>query len=234
MQFFAQTSHELRTPLNAIVGFAEMMVQQVFGALPEKYLEYARLIREGGRNLNAVVDDITDLAKIEAGKFEIAPEVVSLTDLLEEAVRFLSETAERKRVALTLDAKEDVEAFADPRAVRQIALNLISNALKFTPAGGQVTVSATESAAGSRLTVADNGVGVTPEEIRELSQAFRQGRAGRSHKGSGLGLSVVRAYVELHSGEFTISGRPERGTVVSVTFPPETGESSSGGDSRST
>src|SRR5690606_35036515 len=134
-RFFAQTSHELRTPLNAIIGFAEMLKSGVLGALSDRQEEYADLIHEGGRNLSLVVDDVLDLSRMDAGRFDIAPEPVSLTDLAEDAIRFMADSAARKNIELFLEDGDDAEAFADTRAVRQIALNLISNALKFTPEG---------------------------------------------------------------------------------------------------
>jgi signal transduction histidine kinase len=217
--FFAQTSHELRTPLNAIVGFAEMMRSGVFGPLPERYQEYAELIHEGGRNLTLIVDDVLDLARLEAGKYEIYPETVSLSDLADDAVRFMMDEARRKGVELVCDGPEDAEAFADSKAVRQIALNLISNALKFTPAGGEVVVVAEEVPGGSVLSVSDTGVGISPEELTRLSRVFEQGEAGKKQKGAGLGLSVVRAFAELHRGILTIASRESGGTRIAVFFP---------------
>lgn len=219
--FFAQTSHELRTPLNAISGFADMMRSAVFGPLPPKYQEYAELIREGGRNLELVVDDVLDLSRIDAGRYDILPEPVSLTDLAEDAVRFMSDLASRRKISLEVDGADDAEAFADTRAVRQIALNLISNALKFTPEGGTVRVSTTEVEGGAVLAVSDTGVGISPEELTRLSRAFEQGEAGRKQKGAGLGLSVVRAFAELHGGRLDIDSREGGGTTIAVFFPEE-------------
>lgn len=219
--FFAQTSHELRTPLNAIVGFADMMRSGIFGPLPERYQEYSELIHEGGRNLTLVVDDVLDLARVEAGKYDVMPELISLTDLADEAVRFMADEAARKRIDLHVSGQDDAEAFADSKAVRQIALNLISNALKFTPAEGSVSVIAEEVSGGSRLTVADTGVGISPEDLEKLSRAFEQGDAGKKQKGAGLGLSVVRAFADLHGGTLEIESRVGGGTRISVFFPAE-------------
>lgn len=219
--FFAQTSHELRTPLNAIVGFADMMRSGIFGPLPERYQEYSELIHEGGRNLTLVVDDVLDLARFEAGKYEIYPEPVSLTDLADDAVRFMADEAARKRIDLHVAGQDDAEAFADSKAVRQIALNLISNALKFTPADGSVAVIAEEVPGGARLVVADTGVGISPDDLEKLSRAFEQGDAGKKQKGAGLGLSVVRAFAELHGGKLDIESRVDGGTRISVFFPAE-------------
>ncbi len=220
-RFFAQTSHELRTPLNAIAGFADMMRNAVFGPLPDRYQEYAELIREGGRDLELVVDDVLDLARIDSGRYEILPEPVSLTELAEDAVRFMADMAKRKKIDLAVEDGEDVEAFADQRAVRQIALNLISNALKFTPEGGTVRISTIEANGGALLAVSDTGVGISPEELTRLSRAFEQGEAGRKQKGAGLGLSVVRAFAELHRGRLDIESREGGGSTIAVFFPHE-------------
>ena len=222
--FFAQTSHELRTPLNAIVGFAEMMRNGVFGPLPERYQEYAELIHEGGRNLTLIVDDVLDLARLEAGRYEIHAEPVSLIDLADDAVRFMQDEASRKQIDLQVAGEDDVEAFADAKAVRQIALNLISNALKFTPQGGSVTVAAEETPDGAVLSVTDTGVGISVEELARLSRAFEQGEAGKKQKGAGLGLSVVRSFAELHGGRLDISSAPGGGSRISVFFPAEPAE----------
>jgi signal transduction histidine kinase len=219
--FFAQTSHELRTPLNAIVGFAEMMRNAVFGPLPDRYQEYAGLIHEGGRNLTLIVDDVLDLARIEAGRYEIYADLVSLTDLAVEAVTFMRDEALRKHIDLDVTGPDDVEAFADSKAVRQIALNLISNALKFTPEGGRVEVAALETKDGAVLAVSDTGVGISPEELTRLSRTFEQGEAGKRQKGAGLGLSVVRAFAELHGGRLDIESREGGGTTIAVFFPAE-------------
>ncbi|MFT3725379.1 MAG: HAMP domain-containing sensor histidine kinase [Hyphomonadaceae bacterium] len=219
--FFAQTSHELRTPLNAIVGFAEMMRNAVFGPLPDRYQEYAGLIHEGGRNLTLIVDDVLDLARIEAGRYEIYADLVSLTDLAVEAVTFMRDEALRKNIDLDVTGPDDVEAFADSKAVRQIALNLISNALKFTPEGGRVEVSALETKDGAVLAVSDTGVGISPDELTRLSRTFEQGEAGKRQKGAGLGLSVVRAFAELHGGRLDIESREGGGTTIAVFFPAE-------------
>jgi signal transduction histidine kinase len=218
-RFFAQTSHELRTPLNAIVGFSDMMRGGIFGPLPPRYQEYAELIREGATNLELVVDDVLDLSRVEAGRFDYVPEQIDLGDYARDAVRFMADVARRKSVKLTCEGEAD--AFADTRAVRQIALNLISNALKFTPEGGAVTVSVVEAGHGSLLAVSDTGVGISAEELERLSRVFEQGEAGRHHKGSGLGLSVVRAMADLHGGSLEIESREGGGSTIAVFFPAE-------------
>jgi signal transduction histidine kinase len=219
-RFFAQTSHELRTPLNAVIGFAELMKNALFGPLPERYQEYAELIHEGGRDLSLIVDDVLDLSRMEAGKYEIVPDLISLTDLAAEAVNFMQVEAARKKITLVLE-DGDAEAYVDAKAVRQIALNLISNALKFTPAGGTVSLNAFEATGGAWLACSDTGAGMSVEELRRLSRAFEQGAAGQKEKGTGLGLSVVRAFAELHGGKLDIESREGGGSTVAVFFPGE-------------
>jgi cell cycle sensor histidine kinase DivJ len=199
-----------------------MMRNSVFGPLPERYQEYAGLIHEGGKNLALIVDDVLDLARMDAGRYEIFRDVVSLSDLAAEAVRFMQDQANRKGVTLELaNAEDDVEAFADSKAVRQIAFNLVSNGLKFTPQGGTVTVAAMEAPGGALLAVSDTGAGISPDELKRLSQAFEQGDAGKSQKGAGLGLSVVRAFAELHGGRLDIESHEGGGTTIAVFFPAE-------------
>ena len=149
------------------------------------------------------------------------PELLSLTDHADDAVRFMTMEAERRKVTLESVGPDDVEAFADAKAVRQIALNLISNGLKFTPAGGRVDVAALEIEGGSLFSVSDTGEGISPEELSRLSRAFEQGEAGKNQKGAGLGLSVVRAFAEMHGGRLDIESRVGGGTTVSVFFPAE-------------
>lgn len=218
-RFFAQTSHELRTPLNAIVGFSDMMRGGVFGPLSPRYQEYAELIREGATNLELVVDDVLDLSRVEAGRFEYYPEQLDLGDHAREAVRFMADVAARKGIRLVCEGEAD--AFADSRAVRQIALNLISNALKFTPESGEVIVSVVEAGHGSLLAVSDSGAGISAAELERLSRAFEQGEEGKRHKGSGLGLSVVRAMADLHGGRLEIESREGGGSTVAVFFPAQ-------------
>lgn len=237
MRFFAQTSHELRTPLNAILGFAEMMRRGVFGPLPERYQEHAELIEQGGRDLALVVDDLLDLARIEAGRQSVAPDWIDLAGAAREAARMFAPAAQRRRIDLVVqggDAAGEVEAFADARAARQIALNLISNAVKFTPEGGRVTVRATRSGRAARLEVADTGPGMSAEELERLSRPWEQGEAGRRVTGSGLGLSVVRALAELHGGRLDLASRAGAGAVVAVTLPDPPDSAPNPSDRRST
>ncbi len=223
--YYAKTSHELRTPLNAILGFSEVMKEELYGELPEKYKEYAQMIHEGGKSLQLTVDDVLDLTKIESGNYEIRPEKVSLTEIMWDMVRFLSDQARRSEVKLSVSSKsKDVEAFADPRAVRQIAQNLVSNAIKFTPHGGSIAITVREDEeSGAWLSVKDTGAGIDPEVFEDILKPFVQTEAAnKANKvGTGLGLSVANAFAKLHGGYMQLDSEAGEGSVISVFFPEE-------------
>ena len=194
----------------------------MFGPLSEKYIEYANLIHEGGKSLNLITDDLLDLAKIETGKYEIKPDRMSLTDSANEAVHFMTDQAARKNIELVLVKDEDVEAIADTKAVRQIALNLISNAIKFTPEYGRVTVATRAAKGGAVLCMRDTGPGITQERFEKITQPFVQGEdtdKRKTPKGTGLGLSVAKAFAELHSGRLYLEHAAGEGAVVCAFFP---------------
>ena len=222
--FFAQTSHELRTPLNAILGFSEVMQTQLFGPLIPKYKEYAELIHEGGRSLQVIVDDILDLSKIEAGRYEISPIELSISVASEEAVRFMEDQARRKGVTLSIMGQDmDVRGYADPRAVRQVMLNLISNGVKATPDGGKIVVSVRRVRAGALISVKDSGPGLSEALFEELKVPFAQaGDADTQRlapKGTGLGLSIADGFMKLHGGRLFLNDSVETGTQILAFFP---------------
>lgn len=220
MRFFAQMTHELRTPLNAILGYAELVQRQPYGALGRKYLDAVAMIEEGGRMLFLIVDDVLDFARIRAGRYDLAPEEIDLGEHVEDAVRFLSATAERRQVEIRLQSAGDAGVEADPRAVRHVALNLLSNALKFSPQGGRIDVELMPDEAGAWLVVRDRGPGMSREDAdRILATEFEQAEAGVRKGGSGLGLSVVRMFADLHAGRMLIDSEPGEGARVAVYFP---------------
>ncbi len=220
--FLATMSHELRTPLNAIIGFSEIMTNESLDVNAARWREYARLINESGRHLLSVVNGILDVSKMETGNFEVTPEpfapapaIVSCTDLL--ALKAQESGVELKmRLALNLP-----ELAADRRAFNQILINLISNAIKFTPRGGRVTVSALGDGTKLALTVEDTGVGIGEADLPHLGEPFFQARASydRRHDGSGLGLSIVKGLVGLHGGDVDIRSRLGEGTRITVRLP---------------
>jgi two-component system cell cycle sensor histidine kinase PleC len=225
-KFLANMSHELRTPLNAIIGFSEIMESGMFGPLgADKYIEYARDIRESGEYLLDVIDDILDMSKIEAGGIRLAPEAVELDSLLADCIRVVSTRAGEKNLALNSQVEAGIHLNADRRSLKQIALNLLSNAVKFTPDGGAVSVLA--RIRGSRVSIAinDNGIGISRQALHKLGRPFEQveSQLTKRHQGSGLGLAIAKSLVELHGGTMRIRSRLGRGTMVVVRLPAGTG-----------
>ena len=222
-RFLANMSHELRTPLNAIIGFSEVMTHETFGEIGHpRYLEYARLIHESGGHLLGLINGILDMSKIEAGKFELGEEMFDLEEAASQALRFVSLQAERKSVALKMSITPGARIiFADPRAVKQILVNLLANGVKFTPRGGEVWIAAVRDGGGIELAVADTGVGISERDLRRLGQPFEQGEGAhvRVQEGTGLGLALVKALAALHGGDARIESALGEGTVVRVRLP---------------
>ena len=218
-RFLAEMSHELRTPLNAIVGFSDIMRQRLFGPLSDRYGEYAELIHESGGHLTSLLNDVLDMSKIDADRYELRREVFDAREPAATALKLMRGQAETKGVSLSgaLPAAP-LEVDADPRALKQMALNLISNAIKFTPVGGAVTLSLGAAGGDLELTVSDTGVGVAPEELERLGRAYAQGEAGQG-QGTGLGLSLVRAFAGLHGGALVLESRLGEGTAATVRLP---------------
>jgi two-component system, cell cycle sensor histidine kinase DivJ len=222
-RFLATMSHELRTPLNAIIGFSEMIVQEdalMLDALRRK--EYARLINDSGQHLLSVVNGILDMSKMESGNFEISPEPFAPCAALVNCCSLLALKARENGIDLVTRLPEDLPVMTgDPRAFKQVVLNLVSNAIKFTEAGGVVTVSAAVEASRLVLRVTDTGVGIAADDLKRLGDPFFQ--AGktyqRRHEGTGLGLSIVKSLVALHAGELTVQSKIDEGTMVIVALP---------------
>jgi cell cycle sensor histidine kinase DivJ len=220
-RFLANMSHELRTPLNAIMGFSDIMRQRLFGPMSERYSEYADLIHESGAHLLELINDVLDMSKIEAERFELAREDFDAREAISAVLRLMRGQAERAGINLRGEiSAESLEAEADRRAIKQIAFNLISNALKFTPRGGSVTVSVYPVGEVLEIAVADTGVGISGEDLARLGRPFEQaGGAEQKQAGSGLGLSLVRAFARLHGGDMTVESTLGEGTTVTVRMP---------------
>jgi two-component system, cell cycle sensor histidine kinase DivJ len=222
-RFLATMSHELRTPLNAIIGFSEMITQEETLALDAaRRREYAQLINDSGQHLLSVVNGILDMSKMEAGNFEISPEPFAPRAGLMSCCNLLALKAREGGVDLVVNAPQDLPGMTgDPRAFKQIVLNLVSNAIKFTERGGKVAVSADVEGTQMVLRVADTGVGIAADDLKRIGHPFFQ--AGktyqRRHEGTGLGLSIVKSLVELHSGELTVQSKVDEGTTVTVALP---------------
>jgi PAS domain S-box-containing protein len=225
-EFLANMSHELRTPLNAIIGFSSVMRDELFGPLGQsKYRGYANDIHEAGSHLLAIINDLLDVSAIEAEKLELNETTFPLRRPLDSAVRLVSPRLEACKVELRRALADDLPALrADERRFKQVLLNLLTNAIKFTPAGGRVLVSAQIDAAGNlELIVSDTGIGMDAGGIAKALERFGQvdGGLDRRREGTGLGLPLTLGLVELHGGALRIDSEPGTGTTVTVTLPAE-------------
>lgn len=222
-RFLATMSHELRTPLNAIIGFSEMIAQeQTLMLAASQRKEYAELIHASGQHLLSVVNGILDMSKMESGNFEIASEPFAPRASLMHCCNLLALKARENGIDLITDAPQDLPVMTgDPRAFKQIVLNLVANAVKFTERGGQVTVTAAASASQLTLRISDTGVGIAPDDLKRIGAPFFQcGKTyQRRHEGTGLGLSIVKSLVALHLGELTVQSKLGEGTAVTVKLP---------------
>ncbi len=223
-RFLANISHELRTPLNAIIGFADVMASECFGPIGhERYLEYLGDIKRSGHHVLDLVNDLLDISKIEAGKMELSFEAVPLDEVVAEVVALMQPQANRERVIVRSVLPSDVPpVVADRRSVRQIALNLLANAVRFTPPGGQIIASTAYGEGGEvALRFRDSGIGMTEHEIAIALTPFQQVKSGGRGEGTGLGLPITKAMAEANQALFTISSTPGEGTLVEIVFPAQ-------------
>ncbi|WP_224406839.1 PAS domain-containing sensor histidine kinase [Afifella sp. IM 167] len=221
-EFMANVSHELRTPLNAIIGFSEMMQSGAFGPLgDEKYDEYCSDILTSGRYLLSVISDILDMARLESGRITLDTTEIELGALAEEIVLTMGHEAAEAKLTLSQEAEENLSLEADRKALRQAILNVVSNAIKFTPEGGSVKIVARRRGGEAVLTVEDTGVGIGAKALERLGRPFEQVQRQftRDHKGSGLGLAITQSLVTLHGGEMRIESTEGVGTRVTLTLP---------------
>jgi signal transduction histidine kinase len=225
-EFLAIMSHELRTPLNAIIGFSEILEKEMFGPLgTEQYKEYSQDIKSSGQHLLGIINDILDLSKAEAGKLNLQEQDVSLVNIINSSLRLLRDKAAENglRVAFDVPASDTI-VHADPRLLSQVFLNVLSNAVKFTPKGGSVTINIDEEAAGSVVVrVIDTGIGIKSEHIEKVFAPFVQieGSLSRSYEGTGLGLPLTKNVMRLHGGEIVLKSELGQGTTVLLQFPAE-------------
>ncbi len=221
-QFLANMSHELRTPLNAIIGFAEALETGIFGRMTGKPAEYIGDIRRSGQHLLSLINDILDTTKIESGKYALHEEVVDIRDAVDQSLRSLAPQAAEKSISLSASLPDEPpHLFADERAMRQILLNLLSNALKFTPTGGRVVVMVDVNERNLRLRVIDTGIGIPQGELMQVLEPFHQvdNSHTRRYAGTGLGLPLVKSLVEMQEGRFLLTSAVGRGTTATVLFP---------------
>jgi two-component system cell cycle sensor histidine kinase PleC len=219
--FLANMSHELRTPLNAVIGFSEIMAKELFGPIGNpQYKQYSTDIFDSGNHLLELINDILDMAKIEAGKLTLSPKPLDPSVAIEQAVRLTKRKAEEKGLSIVVDAEDLPEIEADHRAVKQILLNLLSNAVKFTEQGA-IMVHARGNTAGLTLRVVDTGCGIPPEHLPRLARPFEQveQELTRTNAGTGLGLALTKSLAEMHGGKLSIQSEVGRGTIVTIALP---------------
>jgi two-component system cell cycle sensor histidine kinase PleC len=224
-RFLASMSHELRTPLNAILGFSEVMAKEVLGPMGNPtYRDYAQDIHDSGQHLLDLINEILDLSRIEAGRYQLNEEPVHLLHIVEDCCHMMMLRARNKDIRIVQEFEPTLpRLFADERAVRQITLNLLSNAIKFTPTGGEVRVRAGWTAGGGQyVSVRDNGPGIPPDEIPVVLSAFGQGSIAikSAEQGTGLGLPIVQGLIAMHGGEFQLESKLREGTEAIAVFPP--------------
>jgi signal transduction histidine kinase len=223
-QFLANMSHELRTPLNAIIGFSEMMQRQMLGPIgTEKYLDYIGGIRESGEHLLDMISDILDMSKIEAGKYTLDKEEFNLFKVMRLAIHMMEGRALDAQVKISSDIpeKSDMMFYGDRRAIMQMALNILSNAVKFTKPQGQIYLSCLEEDNQIILKVTDTGIGIPANKLRYVTKPFEQAANSftRNHEGTGLGLAITKELAELHGGTLDIQSEVDVGTTVIITLP---------------
>jgi len=225
-RFLATMSHELRTPLNAVLGFSEVMKAEILGPHHvTTYKEYANDINQSGQHLLNLINEILDLSRIEAGRYELQEESIALADIADDCHRLVKLRAEKKGLEIIQDFQANLpQVWADERAIRQICLNLLSNAIKFTPSGGTIALTVGGLASGGQfLSVNDTGPGIPEEEILHVLDSFGQGSLAHKNAegGTGLGLPIVKGLIELHGGVFDLKSKLRQGTLATVTIPRE-------------
>ena len=220
--FLASVSHELRTPLNAILGFSEIIKDETFGPVGlKRYTEYARDIHDSGNHLLSLINDILDISKIEAGKFQLSKESFDLGALIQECLRLVQVRADKGDISLRYKPQELPDILADKRAVKQALINLLTNAVKFTEPGGWVAAEVRADGDGFIIAVEDNGIGIAKSDIAKLGKVFTQiaNPTRRNRDGTGLGLAITKSIIELHGGSFAIDSEMGKGTRVTFTLP---------------
>lgn len=218
-RFIAEMSHEIRTPLNAILGFSDTMREGVFGELNPQYKEYVELIHQSGTHLVDLVGDILDMSKIDAGRYVLASKPINLSKLAADTAALYSGTAQKQGIIIEIIAKNQTQIMGDERAMRQILLNLLSNATKFTPSGGKILVHVFENEENVWVEISDNGRGMGEEELARISTPYMSSEnPPPGSRGTGLGLALVRRLTNMQKGNFEISSTLGEGTSVTLEF----------------
>ncbi len=222
-EFLAHMSHELRTPLNAVIGFSEVLEDQLFGELNERQADYVRDISTSGRHLLALINDMLDLAKVEAGRMELGLSAFNVIEIIDSAVTLVRERAAAHDISLDVEAADDLgDVAGDERKLRQVLSNLLSNAVKFTPDGGRITVTARSLGDEVEVAVSDTGIGIPADELERVFEEFEQASTGAGHiEGTGLGLALARRFVELHGGRLWAESVVGEGSTFTLRLPRE-------------
>jgi signal transduction histidine kinase len=219
-EFITNVSYELRTPLNTIIGFTEILTNQYFGTLNSRQSEYTRGVLEASQQLLALIDDILDLASIESGQLELDVSSINVRAMLDSVVTLSRERTRKRDLVLALDCQDDVGSFvADERRIKQAIFNLISNSVKYTPPGGCITLSAARAGDVIEITVSDTGAGIADEDQQRVFETFERGAGGEGHGGVGLGLALVKSFVDLHGGRLSLESAVGQGTTVRMFLP---------------
>ncbi len=223
-EFLANMSHELRTPLNAIIGFSDIIKGAKFGPIESNYQDYAKDINDAGEHLHGIISDILDISKVETGELDIDQEPVDLFETISACEMMLGDRVSEAGLMLSYNIASTIpDLYADPMRLKQILMNLLTNAIKFTPEGGKISVTAlNRDDGGVALIIADSGIGIAEEDIAMVLEKFGQVRDGHSHahEGAGLGLALVKSLMEGHQGTLEIESKVGDGTTITVTFPP--------------
>jgi two-component system cell cycle sensor histidine kinase PleC len=223
--FLTSTSHELRTPLNAILGFSEMIAKEMFGPLKnDRYLEYAQIIHNSGVHVLSLINDLLDLSKLDAGKLELRVEPVEILKVIIDCVRCVEAQATKDHIGISVHVYDGVDRLCcDDKRLHQMLLNLLSNALKFTRVGGEITIDVFRRGGDVAISVSDTGIGIKAEDIPKVLEPFGQVESELSlrHQGTGLGLPLTKELAELHGGSLTMESNVDVGTTVTITLPPD-------------
>ena len=223
--FLTSTSHELRTPLNAILGFSEIIAKEMYGPLQnERYREYAELIHSSGSHVLSLVNDLLDLSKLDAGKLELRVEPVEILKIIIDCVRSVEAQSTRDHIGISVRVYDGVDRLCgDNKRLHQMLLNLLSNALKFTPVGGDISIDVFRRGPDIAISVSDSGIGIKAEDIPKVLEPFGQidSALSRKHQGTGLGLPLTKELAELHGGSLTMESNVDVGTTVTITLPPD-------------
>ncbi len=223
-QFLANMSHELRTPLNAVIGFSSMIKEEIKGPLSDTYKSYAGDIHDSAHHLLAIINDILDISKLEAGKMDVYDEEISIEEIIPTAVRLVRHKADERKIVITTNIEKSFpDIYADQRMLKQILINLLSNAVKFNINGGKIDINATTHRSGASITVSDTGIGMDSADIPHLLEPFAQADSSlnRTYQGTGLGLAITKSMVELHGGHLSIISAVGEGTAITITFPED-------------